>query len=409
MPVKKEVNSKTIALFDTYQGGHRQTYLRLFTKVLLEMGYQVLAFSQEPNALLAWVRNYAADSSNCLTVFKSETLAWPTLPIVGKLPRVIKVLSEWRYAYERISAAENEIHTQVDTVFFPWLDDYLSPYLTPLIVDRFFSYSWAGLYLTPSHLLSGETYLPILRKPISVYSLIESSNCKGIALLHEIEAESLQHRFNKPVVTFPDITDEVSPAEDFEVAHLVLQKAAGRTVIGLIGGITCRKGVMTLLRVAKAAKDKNWFFVFAGELYEREIPRKDLDEINDFILSSPKNCLFHLERIPEESQFNALINACNIIFAAYDNFPYSSNLLTKAAIFEKPVIVSKGYCMAKRVETFRMGISIPEKDVSSCISAIQRIESDYLWSSNSLADFSEYRKVHSKYNLAKLLKTILEP
>lgn len=62
-----------------------------------------------------------------------------------------------------------------------------------------------------------------------------------------------------------------------------------------------------------------------------------------------------MEKIPDESCFNALIAESDLIFAAYKQFTGSSNLLTKAAAFRKPVIVSRGLCMGRRVEQYGTG------------------------------------------------------
>ena len=70
-----------------------------------------------------------------------------------------------------------------------------------------------------------------------------------------------------------------------------------------------------------------------------------------------------MEDIPGEPQFNAFINACDVIFTGYLNFKGSSNLLTKAAYFNKPVIASEGFCMGKRVEKYHTGIVIKQDDI----------------------------------------------
>jgi hypothetical protein len=57
-----------------------------------------------------------------------------------------------------------------------------------------------------------------------------------------------------------------------------------------------------------------------------------------------------LNEFPDEAQFNSLVYICDILFAAYNNFPNSSNILTKAAIFQRPVVVSNNFCMEKRVK-----------------------------------------------------------
>ncbi len=40
-------------------------------------------------------------------------------------------------------------------------------------------------------------------------------------------------------------------------------------------------------------------------------------------------------------------------------------MLTKAAVFKKPVVVSDGFLMAERVRVYRMGENVPEGDVSA--------------------------------------------
>ena len=400
---------KTIALFDNCRDGHHLTYLQLFSQMLLEMGYRVLVLCQESASLQQWIEQHSPEVSKCLNVFEVDVPLTPHLPIIGELPRTAMVLAEWRYAAKTIKKAAIESAVQIDIVFFAWLDSYLSPYLSPVIVDRLFPYQWSGLYFTPPHLLDGEKLLPIIHKPISTYTLLESNRCQGIALLHELEANRLQKQFRKPIAIFPDLTDEALPKNDYEVVQRICLQAKGRLVIGLIGGLTQRKGLMTLLQVAQTATDKDWFFVFAGRLYEHEIPDKELAQIKSFIQSHPDNCLFHFERIPEESQFNAIIDICDVLFAAYERFPYSSNLITKAAVFEKPIIVSEGYCMAERVKTFRMGMSIPEKDVSRCIDAIQKISLDLHCPPDLAADFAGYRQIHSALSLRQAFSAILEP
>lgn len=409
MPVRKEVNSKTIALFDNCRDGHHLTYLQLFSQVLLDMGHRVLAFCHESASLQQWIKQHSPETADCLSVFEVDIPLLPHLPIVGELPRTAMVLAEWRYAAKTIKQAAIKEAVKIDIVFFAWLDSYLSPYFSPAIIDRLFPYQWSGLYFNPPHLLDGEKLIPIIRKPISTYALVNSSRCQGIALLHELEAKRLKSRFSKPIAIFPDLTDEALPENDYEVVQRIHSQAKGRLVIGLLGGLTQRKGLMTLLQVAQTATDKDWFFVFAGRLYEHEIPDEELAQIKGFIQSCPDNCLFYLERIPEESQFNAIVDACDILFAAYERFPYSSNLITKAAVFEKPIIVSEGYCMAERVKAFRMGMSIPEKDVSRCIDAIQKISLDLCHSPSLTADFAGYRQIHSALSLRQAFSEILEP
>ena len=385
------------------------TYLQLFSKTLLEMEYTVFTFCQTPQILLDWVTDHAPNLVYRLKVFKVELPSVPKLPILGKLPNTTRMIVEWQYAAKVIQQVCKQYDCVPDLVFFAWLDSYLSPYLTPLIVDRIFPYPWSGLYFTPPHLKEGQRYIPILNKPTSVYNLLHSSQCQGIGLLDDLEVKKLQSQFDKPIQLFPDLTDETPPDRRYEVTQHIRKQANGRTVIALLGGLSRRKGLMTLLQVAQQTTADNYFFVFAGQLYEHDFSTVELSQIKDFIASEPKHCFFHLKRIPTEAQFNSLVNTCDILFAAYENFPFSSNLITKAAVFEKPIIVSEGYCMAARVNLFQMGIAVPEGSISHCTEAINKLQALGKNDSFSKPNFAGYRKMHSQTRLREAFNTLLKP
>jgi hypothetical protein len=49
-----------------------------------------------------------------------------------------------------------------------------------------------------------------------------------------------------------------------------------------------------------------------------------------------------------------------MIFAVYKDFPHSSNLLSKAAFFKKPIMVSSKYYMGSEVDEYQLGFSVSE-------------------------------------------------
>lgn len=398
---------KVIALFDNYQGGHHLSYLQLFSKSLLELGFEVWVFCCQSDSLSDWVKGQVPNCFNALKVFEVKTLPYPNLSLVGKLPRLFSVLQEWRYAAQSIHRAAKEIGQTPDVVFFAWLDSYLSPYLSPWLIEKIFPHDWAGLYFTPFHLREGERLLPVLGKPVSAYNLIHSVSCKGLGLLDELEAKRLQGQFDKPIIYFPDLTDETEPDQEYKVAQQIRLAARERTIITLIGGLTPRKGLMTLLETAQRLQDKDYHFVFAGQLNDFEFSDDELTQINKFVHSKPNNCSFHFSRIPTESQFNSIIASSDILFAAYRNFPFSSNLITKSAVFEKPIIVSQGYHMAAAVEAYNLGLTIPEDDVESCIKAINYLEVSLKNNFQSLQpNFAGYRQKNSAARLQETFKSL---
>jgi hypothetical protein len=89
-----------------------------------------------------------------------------------------------------------------------------------------------------------------------------------------------------------------------------------------------------------------------------------------------------------------MIQTTDIVFAAFEQFPHSSNTLAKAAALEKLVIVSSGYCMAQRVSSYHLGEIIDEGNTIQCVNALNKIRNNYeLYKKN--AKFKEYSSVHS--------------
>jgi hypothetical protein len=62
-----------------------------------------------------------------------------------------------------------------------------------------------------------------------------------------------------------------------------------------------------------------------------------------------------------------------VVFAVYRSFTRSSAILTKAGVFRRPIIVASGFCMADRVEAYRLGLTVSHDDVAECDSAIRRL------------------------------------
>jgi len=398
---------KTVVLFDNFQGGHHLTYLKLYSKILLELGYQVIVFCLNPEEVSKWIANHSELKKQYLHTFKVRDFKIPKLPMIGLLPRSFATLLRWQYTAKTIKEETEKIQIFPDIVFFPWLDSYLSYYLNHHIIDRIFPYSWTGLFFHPRHIQDEEHFLPILRTPLSHYTVLKSPRCFGIGVLDEFRKEKIEQEINKKVIAFPDITDEVQPDENCEITKKIKVKASNRKIVGLVGSLSKRKGLLTLLQVAEKSIQNNWFFVFAGKLEPGSLSSEEMSKFLYVAKSQPPNCLFHLERIPDESQFNSLINTCDVLFAAYENFKSSSNILTKAAVFQKPVIVSKGFCMDERVKKYQLGVSITEGDIDGCIEALGYLEGEFEANFSHLKpDFEKYRSAHSIEKLRQSLSAM---
>ena len=326
---------KTIVLIELFWTGHHPTYLKLFTATLLKLGCRVQVLCPEPGELHDWIADNCKEKISFLEVYeyrKPELSQFPQ----GRILSAIMMLKRWKTAAKAVKKIAADAHTIPDLVFFTYLDVYLNKFIPYQLIDRIFTFKWSGLYFAPYQLRLPVTQKDILFRlnPLDRDSVFKAKHCHAVTVLDEGVISKLQAKLKgKSVISFPDFADVSSPDYDYEVANLVKEKAGSRTVIGLLGHIDKRKGLLTLMEVAEKTADKNYFFVVAGKFIESSFTKQELGIISRYRNSNPTNCFFHLEFIPDEPSFNALVACCDIIFAAYERFYYSSNLLTKAAYF----------------------------------------------------------------------------
>ena len=65
--------------------------------------------------------------------------------------------------------------------------------------------------------------------------------------------------------------------------------------------------------------------------------------------------------------------AASVIWAAYRDFPFSSNLLTKAAMIRRPVLVSRGGLLADRARAHGLGQAVDCSDAAKVVVALESL------------------------------------
>lgn len=389
---------------DTFWGGHHPTYLKFFSKSLLELGHQVIALCPEPDEMETWIQQNCAPWVAHFQAFKLEEPK-PRFFSLNILQTRERTLLRWQQAARSIAQIELAFGAAPDLIFFTWLDSYLG--LVPSIINHCFPHRWSGLYFQPRQLRIAPRHAWLRHGIFQPLSVLQSSNCVGIGILDEGIVETLQRKIHKPVIVFPDFTDDSPPDQDSPMIQEIFKKAAGRKIVGLLGSLDKRKGILTLLHISQQIRTP-WFFVFAGNFAKASFTPEEREWIQAVIHSNPDNCFFHLARIPSEAEFNAVVQICDCLYAAYENFPLSSNLLIKAALFEKPVIVSDNYCMAERVRAFRLGFRVKERDLPQTMRTLDDYHQQLLRGVAPFqGDFPGYRLRHSHDQLKASLRDLL--
>jgi hypothetical protein len=417
---------KIIVLVDSIWGGHHPTYFKIFAKTLLELGYEVIALSPEPEEVSQWVASHCPEFLDRFYSFDLPEPAISQIPYLQshrwrKLYNTLLGLARWKILTKRIREIASKLDKTPDLVFFADLRSHGSQ-LGHLIFNRnifllnretIFPIAWSGLNFCPA--IRVPPKFSITRFAITKFDWLKrfqmflSPYCKAMAILDEGVTSQVQSQLlGKPVIVFPDFTDESPPDLDYEISQKVYVKAAGRKIVGLLGMIDTGKGALILLEMSRQATD-HWFFVFAGSLAEKGFTDEDLARFQLFIKEQPDNCFFHLTRIPDESQYNALVKVCDVVLNVRRNFPYSSNTLTKAALFQKPVIASKNYCIGERVEKFNLGYTVEEGNTTQCLEALERLYEQLATGYREIQpDFKGYSRLHSIEQLKVAFQTLLE-
>lgn len=370
-----------IAVIDCSVSGHRETYYKAFTCTWADLGNTVLLIAPQESGV-----------GNVATFKKIISRPLLPLPVGQPVKKKLVVLRNALIRLQNLTSIRKQLHDfHPDLVYFPCLDDLLPTLAPHTLFNRLLPYPWSGL-LVQSALPPYKSGMPDVR------SFLHSRNCQGIGVLNEYSIDALRP-FQPNIQRLPDFADLAEPDENYPLLHALKEKAQGRKIISLLGSIDTRKGISLLLSAIPFLPEEEYFFLIAGRSSLTETQYNELKAFE----ASRSNCLFSLERIPDEASFNALIVASSILFAAYRNFTGSSNLLTKAAAFGKPILVSEGECMGKRVTHYGTGAIVPAEDAEACRQAIINLCRQ---GAPNPQNFAKYAAEHSLANLSDCLTTI---
>jgi glycosyltransferase involved in cell wall biosynthesis len=262
---------------------------------------------------------------------------------------------------------------------------------------------WSGLYLHAHAFHFPGRLAPGVKRRWPVTRALRDRGLRGLLMLDEGMAPRVQQELGIPVMVAPDPADAVRGVDEPLVGQ-ARARAEGRPVVGVFGHLLPSKGVATLARCAIDPGSAQVAFWFVGAIHWPMFDAEEAGLLKRLAAGERQNVWLNDARIPDEAGYNALVAACDVLFAAYRDFPHSSNTLAKAAIFEKPVIVSEGHLMARRVREFRLGLVVPQDDPAASLAAIQRLCADPAgWAAQTKPRWSEYRELHSPTRLRAVL------
>lgn len=425
----KDKENLTALVYDLRWNGHAPTYHKMICEELLRQGWNVVSASPMPQDVAQYFET--KDTYGRLTI-KDENLNVPpktvnaaaqatvstpptkhNISLKGKIVNIlshIKYFEEYFQVIERWKGLGNLINTKMPgakpVVFLPYLGvKWLHPLLSAKFIEKRFGYKWAGVYITIE--MNRKVQFLNRLKPLHLFKIFKAKNCLGLYILEENVLGTIKKMASNNVWLFPDITNTETDALYTDDTLIELQhRCEGKKIILLAGILAERKNVYLFFEAARIAREKNlpWLFVIGG--YTNRYYWESEENYQKFLNlaeTNKENVIIKADGIQDGKAFNAYVTRTDIMFAAYLDFWNSSNILTKAAYFKKPVIVSKGYLMAERVEKYALGECVDQNSAIEVVNAINALLNSY---TNSVPKYNEYYQLHTQQQIAEALKLL---
>lgn len=261
----------------------------------------------------------------------------------------------------RIRAALQKSPLKPELVFNMYMDMYRSSTDSWNKFAALTRWPWAGIRFVPADF------------PVERYYTL--SSLRGMCFLDENICRIYQEKIpNKSFEYLPDTTETGLPDQPSALAQEIRQRAAGRKIVFMGGSIGAQKNLARWYELIALADPRQWFFVQIGELHRGALNTEDTVALEKVMSCPPENILLKDEYLQDERAFNDIIRTADVIFAVYRDFRISSNMLNKAAAFEKPILVADNHLMGERVRAYGIGKTVPQDDANLIYGALMALD-----------------------------------
>lgn len=399
MSARSDDPRRPVAVIEWNHGGHHETYLVFFVAALLRAGRPVIALCREPARLdeslaakgvpRAGLRSFAIRGAEWLEARRK----WPFG--LGFRAYARSVRAALRGAERAGGGVEAEL-------YFACLYEHQTRMIDAVLAGLP-GRVWSGLYMQAHAYHRPGVRAPGVKKKWPVKRLWARPGLRGLLMLDEGMAPRVEADIGRPVALAPDLAESAC-REDEPLAAEAKRRAGGKPSAGLLGHLLPSKGVGTLARALIDDGAPDLAALLAGEVHWAMFGEEETALLRRLRDGERANVWLREGRVPDEPAYNALLRSCDVLCAAYRDFPHSSNTLTKAAIFERPVVVSEGHLMARRVREYRLGEVVPQDDPAALLAALRGIARDpAAWRERTRPRWAEYRELHSEARLASVL------
>lgn len=395
-----------ILLYNPISGhGHLDSWNAMFAETLLNEGHQVAAITPDATILEGILARRARVGSG-----KIRILPWEQENMMDALAQkdpewamarnaaAPQEPSHWLSPLEAAARINAALASSggADFIFITYMDMYPRDEAAWTDFGRFVHTPWGGVVFNPAQ-------GPEETGREGYYRL---TACRGMCFLDAASETGYGRAMPERIFhTLPDITDGSLPGKTPEIVLHMKEKAAGRRIALLGGSLDSRKNIGGFCEMAARADPDRYLFALVGRHYESTFSESDKKKLAIFMADARSNTFLWPDYVPDERDLNAIFMASDVIFAVYRNFPGSSNMLAKAAAFEKPLLVSDQYRMGALTRRYRLGLAVPECDpgMAHALAALARLES----MSREVMGFAAYRRDFPTQAMAPALSSFI--
>lgn len=397
--------------------GHHETYFMKVLSTLVENGFYVFAYTGDNSKLIENISNQNLQNCQVLELRLSigDKLLRHCFLFLDQMMQILSLKSHLRFGSLCNLIATNRLKAQIGEevpVFFAHIDSIL-PNVPSFMAKKIMPACWSGIYIQPSyrtsihlgHLKSREQFLA--EKNFALPS------CQSIFVL-----DSTYQTFFKKVhptlncIFLPELCLDIkssNPDDSDNLAPIIQNikaRACGRKIISILGALTRKKNLLLFLEAIDRLDTDEYFPLVIGELRKNQYSEEEIKTIYQLVEKHQKNGFFMLDyHIPNEKDFDHLIRLSDIIYLQYKNHPFSSNILIRALMHRKAVIVSPGYLLEKLVNQYSWQ-AVAEEDCGKIIRAIQDHLSQFKIDEDC---FNQFKMTYSEERFSQVLLEGINP
>jgi hypothetical protein len=404
----------SVILYNPISGrGHFDSWCSIFTSTLVRLGWTVHIITPNRTPLLELLTNIGVDSEK-YSIYDESTRFYRNLSLdlivaprskgaENKRINSLKLVSTGRQrrVLGRFGTVSHKGITKLKRLFASvWepIEAFSRPrlsisHLDPILFSQDITILSQALTVSPALVLN--MYIDqyeAARGPWSVFSkrskfdwacihfdtsrtflrteFEASPHFKGALYINEDVRRSVNARYR----WIPDITITQTSLNVSAELALIKNQAGSRTIVFLGGAINGDKNLSVWYETLLLSDPSRWFFIQIGQIDHSTLSTLDMHYLRQIEQLNPEHLFVLDQYIADERAFNSYIQVSDIVWCLYRSFKRSSNLLTKAAFFKKPALVSAGNLLGERALKFGIGISADEGSAQAAIKALAFID-----------------------------------